>query len=519
MTRQFSRRRLLASTGLALTGGATTARVSAETTATRVGADRPERLRGRSTLDPPQLRWTEVFDVSDTDSVTAAATTDEGLLVGTGTTASDEGEAPWVFAVDGQGRGQWQHPLSGGENPRTLDAAPGHGGGAVVSGEIRPDEGANQAFLARLDGAGERQWRTTIEPPMDEAVAFCVARAASGYLVVGGTRDSEQTRTEALVARVDDEGTVQWSRAVSDGQLSLLYSVDSADGSAESEAYVACGVVRPESTSGQSAPPEGWVTGLDSEGATQWSATHRVESAGQTAGFRMYRDVVPTGDGYLAVGRTRLPQGSGLAAWVVATDASGARTGQLVGDIGETARGSRLEGVAEHDGEYVAVGSAQSGDTASESLYLGLDAGANRTWTTTQAVADSARATAVTPTGDGGLYVAGTTTSSSGTGSTDSATVAKLGGEAASTPTPTPTDTPTPTETETPTDTPTPTETETPTRTPEGIDGETATSTGAAADGTATTSEDGPGFGVVGTLAALGVGALSRGVSGDNRGE
>ena len=502
MAREYSRRRVLASAGLALTAGAAVG---------RVGASRPERPRNRSTADPPALRWTEVFDVSDTDSVTAATTTDEGLVVGTGTTAGEEGTVPWVFAVDAQGDGQWQHPLPGGENPRTLDAAPGHGGGVVVSGELRPTEGANQAFLARLDEAGERQWRTTVDPPMEEAVAFGVTRVASGYLVVGGTRNDE--RTEALVARVDDEGAVQWSRAVSGGQLSLLYALDSAGEEDEDETYVACGVARPEATSGQSAPPEGWITGLDSEGETQWSASHRVESGGQPASLGLYRDVAATGDGYLLVGRTRPPEASGSAAWAVATDPTGTRVGQLVGGVGESPQNSRFEGVAEYDGEYVAVGSVQSDDASGEFLYVGLDSAAARVWNTTQAVGDSGRATAVTPAVDSGLYALGTTTSRSGTESTESAAVVKLGGETEATPTPTATPEPTPTASPTPTATPEPTPTQTPsptpTTTPTGIDGQTRTP----ADATETTSENGPGVGVVGTLAALSAGVLSRRLS------
>lgn len=505
---------MLASTGLALTAGATVARVGAETTATRTGADRPEPPRNRSTLDPPRLRWTEVFDVSPEDGVTAATTTEDGLLVGTGTTAGEEGTVPWAFAVDARGEGRWQHPLPGGENPRTLDAAPGHGGGAVVSGELRPDDGPNQAFLARLDGTGERQWRTRIDPPMDEAAAFGVTRVSSGYLVVGGTRDDE--RTEALVARVDDEGTVQWSRAVSDGQLSLLYTLAST-GDGSTEQYVACGAVRPESTGDESALPGGWIAGLDGEGAIQWSASHRVESAS----LGLFHDVVPTGDGYLLVGRTRVQRAGGQVAWAVATDGTGARIGQLVGGADGSARNGRFRGVAEHDGEYVAVGSALSDDGVSEFRYAGLDSEATRLWVTTQSVGDSARGTAVTPADDGGLYALGTTTSTSGTESVDSAAVVKLGGETQATPTATPEPTmpPTPTPTATPEPTPTPTEEPTPTATPPGTEGGTTGPTGAAGDGTATTSGNGPGFGVVGTLATLGAGALVRRLWDDSREE
>ena len=143
----------------------------------------------------------------------------------------------------------------------------------------------------------------------------------------------------------------------------------------------------------------------------------------------------------------------------------------------------------------------------SEFRYSGMDSEATRLWVTTQSVGDSARGTAVTPADDGGLYALGTTTSTSGTESVDSAAVVKLGGETQATPT------------ATPEPTPTPTEEPTPTATPPGTEGGTTGPTGAAGDGTATTSGNGPGFGVVGTLATLGAGALVRRLWDDSREE
>lgn len=496
MTRPLSRRRVLASTGLALTAGAAAA---------RAGADRPDRPRNRSQTDPPPLRWTEVYDVSESDVVTAAATTDGGLVVGTGRTAGEqEGSVvPWVFALDRHGRGQWQQTLTAGEDPRLLDVAPGHGGGVVVTGELRPGDGSNTAFLARLDAAGEIQWRTTIEPPLEEAAAFGVARADSGYLVAGGTRNDD--RTMSLLARVDDSGAVQWNREVTEGGRAVLYAVETTD-----NGPVCCGLARSESEGDQPAPFEGWVAAFDGKGARQWSRTHGVEADGRSAQINFLRDVVATDGGYLAVGFTRPPDSTGSVGWAVATDAGGARTGQFLDDPGESVRSSQFEGVARYDGEYVAVGNVTTNSRSSEFLYLGLDAGAARGWRNRQPVGDSARARGITTSGDGGLFALGTTISETETGETESAAAAKLGGDPRPTPTPTPTETPTatpsPTATSTatasPTATPTPgemTDTQTPT---EGSDGDT-------------TSGSGPGFGVVGTLAALGVGGLARRFSRD----
>lgn len=499
MPRDVTRRRLLASTGLAVAAG---------TAVASAGAASPP---NRSTADPPQLRWTETYDVSAEDAVTAGTTTDGGLVVGTGTTAGDDGTVPWVFAADSDGRGQWERALPAGENPRTLDIAPGHGGGVVCSGELRPDDGPNEAFLVRLDGDGETQWRTTVDPPIEEAAGFGVVRTGSGYRVVGGTRDTDRQRTEGMVASVDDDGTVQWSRAVSEANLSLLYSLtETGEGR-----VVGCGVAVSESADGTSTGQVAWVTGIDAEGSQQWSATHRSESGDQPASISLYRDVVATDEGYLLVGRTRPPQSGARTAWATAVGPEGDRADEFVAELEETVGSSRLEAVAEYDGEYVALGSARTGDRTSEFQYFGFDATASRQWATRQAVGDSASGTALAP-GDEGLFALGTTTDRSAAEANDSAAVAKLGGEPRATPTPTPTETSTPTATatETPEPTPSPTPTETPTP-----GGATGTPTDAPDGGDGTTDGSGPGFGVVGTLAALGLGALARRLGGGESGE
>jgi len=490
MTRDVSRRRVLASTGLALTAGATVG---------RVGADRPE--RSSSNIDPPPLRWTEVYDVSDEDGVTAVTTTGD-LVVGVGRTAGEDGTVPWVFAVDRHGRGQWQQPLPAGENPRVLDVAPGHGGGVVVCGELRPDDGSNQAFLARLDGRGAVQWRTTVDPPLEEAAAFGVTRApsSSGYLLAGGTRNDD--RTMSLLAHVDGSGSVQWSREVTEGTRAVLYAIEST-----TDGVVCCGLAQPETEGDEVAPFEGWVTAVDGEGTRQWSQTHRVETDGEPAQFNFLRDVVPTADGHLAVGYSRPPGAGGQVAWAVATDGQGERTAQYVGELGDQVRSTGLDSVVEHDGEYVAVGTVTADDDTAEFLYLALDGAASRTWRNGQSVAASGRALATTSGIDGGLYTFGNVATESGA-ALDSVAGVKLGGDPRETPTPTPSPTSTPTATPSPS--PTPTATPSPTPTPEGTtDTPTPTGSGGGGDGD-TTSGSGPGFGIVGTLAALGAGALAR---------
>jgi PGF-CTERM protein len=478
---------VLASTGLALTAGAA---------ATRVGADRPE--ANRSVVDPPPLRWTEVYDVSERDSVTAVTTT-ENLVVGAGSTAGGDGEVPWVFAVDRHGRGQWQRSLTAGEDPRALDVAPGHDGGVVVCGELRPDDASNDAFLARLDATGAVQWRTTVDPPLAEAAAFGVVRApsGSGYLVAGGTRNDD--RTMSLLARVDGSGSVQWSREVTEGTRAVLYAIEST-----TDGVVCCGLAQPETEGDKVAPLEGWVTAFDGEGTRQWSRTHRVETDGEPARFNFLRDVVPTADGFLVVGYSRPPGTAGQVGWAVATDGRGERTGQFVGELGDSVRSTGLDNVVEHDGEYVAVGTVTTEEDTSEFLYLALDGGVSQTWRNSQSVAASGRALAATSGLDGGLYTFGNVATESGA-TFGSVAGVKLGGDPQPTPRPTPTETPT--ATPEPTETPSPSPTPTPT--PEGVT-DTPTPTAASGGDDDTTSGSGPGFGVVGTLAALGAGALAR---------
>ncbi|MFB6151578.1 MAG: hypothetical protein ABEJ40_07215 [Haloarculaceae archaeon] len=523
MTRECSRRRMLAAAGLLTAGGAATA----------VGASRPDRpatedadppdrtadgggsgsrtgfdVGGRdgppvaesaAAASPPPLRWTEQYNKTKEDSVSAAAWTENDRVAAVGTTnGSGDERVLWAFAIDADGRGQWQSTVPVDTEFVVRGAAPAHGGGVVATGELVPEESPRQLFLLNLDAEGSVRWRRTVETPRDDGVAYDLVQMEDGYAFAGGTRDDE--RTSALVGRVDAEGARQWIRELPTGKLSVLAALTATEGGD----LAACGVVQSETDGGETVQ-EALLAGVAGDGTKQWSGQHRPKRDGEPVQRLVAWDLVETDPGFLVVGT------AGFVPVAIATDGSGAGQASTVFDP-DAARTAELRSVAELDGTYVAAGPGTDPGGTSGFWYQGIDATATGQWAQHQPVGEESSATVAVGTGDGGVVTLGRTSSTSGDSVNTDAAATKLGGDPRATPTPTDTPAPTSTPSPTPTPTPTPTSAPTPTETPTPTDTSTPTESPTA---TETTSGGGPGFGVGTALAALGVGALYRRLRGD----
>ena len=102
MSRQLSRRRLLAGTGTALAAGAVPA---------VAGARSDE--QSSTTTDPPAVRWDKLYDTRANQRVSAVVEND-GTYAALGRTSDEEGEnrTGWLFAVDGKsGDGLWSRDI------------------------------------------------------------------------------------------------------------------------------------------------------------------------------------------------------------------------------------------------------------------------------------------------------------------------------------------------------------------------------------------------------------------------
>jgi len=471
-----SRRSVLLSAGVALAGGiAANARA---VSAGRAGGD-----------EGPPRRWQERVELGQYSSLVNAVEDGDGTITVGGALERETGtQDPSLFRVDTDGQSVWQRTIAvdGEFEPADFVSS---GDGYVIAGEAPADDGGSEVMLVGVDDEGREQWRETYDPSgvVENALA---GAPREGEGAVFGATYSSQSRLTAWVVAVDGSGGVQWEREfdtyIVNVPLGLYRDSDGGYLVLGSRRYPSASVDRDE-------PYEGWATRLDADGETVWNRKFTQRSRDGTSSVQTLWDATETDDGYLLCGYLA-PEFSRANArgWGLAVDGDGASLYSTL-ILPEGRSNSSFAGVTTYDDSYAFVGTAPTADSGVQGLWMvGVDETLSRRWTRYQTPEATVRVNAVTELTDGGFAVMGQ--------EAFNGLLAKFGGDPVETPTPTPTETPTATVTPSPTETSTATQTAAPTATR----AETAR-----ADGE-TTSSDGPGFGVLGTAAALGAGGLLR---------
>jgi len=510
MSKQLTRRRLLASVGgvagLALGG-----------TAGAVPA-----LADRSAADELPLRWDRTY-ASNTYNSAVSLLEREDEYVALGATGSQRTQLDgWLFGVDATtGEGQWQTPLANSD----LDGQPSFrqfaessdGDGIVITG-TRSASGV--VSVLRTGPEGEVDWWETFAAAETSGRLLLPSLAADddGYLV-GANRVLDQA-VDALVVSVAPDGSERSRTTLfEDEQSTLLDVVPDGEGG-----LVGIGQLQERTTSTTDQPvARGVVFRLNGDLSVQWRQEFTAPSDGDPFQTNRLTAITRTENGYAAIG-IAIPQDvSSISGWVLRLNADGSgRANQLVEPQPVTSLTSVVE---TSDGLTVAGQVSESPTAQTASGWVAeLDDEGERRWTRTVGSAAVNSPQDILATSDDGVAVGGTARAeSSDADPLTQGWLVKLGGEPApsvtatasgggSTPTPSPTETPTPTDTPEPTPTPSPTPTATPTATPTDVATATATDT-------RTTTADGPGFGAVGTLTALGAGALYRHVTDESDGD
>ena len=509
MVQDMTRRRLLASAGLAVSAGA----VSVAGAAGTDGVEQPSSYA----LEPPEVRWNRAYGPKRFNSASTLLQNDDGNLVVLGSAQEEQfgSGADWLFALDPQsGDGQWSHLMEREEESLPVRDIVEADDGYVLLGARQ--FGSGTFALRKLTDDGEEAWNQQYEPEVDgDEVNFPVFDLLSvddGYLVCGyvqtGAESSDPSAATATVVKVDTEGTEQWRHSFFEDHLALVRSITS-----DGDGYVACAWRQDpiESDSQDDQPPlESLLFKFDDGGSISWQTELVGTTDGESNQMNRVMDLGSTDDGYLLVGFTG--DALGPAAWVVATDASGSVTANRTISREKEAEQLRLMSVSGHDGTYHVTGTVSNQESGTARAWLGeFNGTAEQPWSVAPTRKQTSGFSDVIKTNDGGLAVAGQAqTDDENADKPGEAWLVKLGGEKA--PTPTPTASPTPTATPEPTPSPTPTETASPTPSPTPEPTAMATEEPTVADETQTdtTSDDGPGFGIGTALAAIGGGALLR---------
>ncbi|GBC79349.1 hypothetical protein HRbin09_00565 [bacterium HR09] len=269
------------------------------------------------------LQWQRYFDnptdVDSQDKIVRVVPVQGGYLVAAenwvGGVGAGEDDV-WIIKLDTAGNVLWQKTVGGtfGESP--WDIRPTGDGGAIVAGYTW-SYSIVDAWLLKLDASGALQWQkrlsvnSTVQPEYGTSV---VPTSDGGYLLVG--YEEAGLSRYPLAFKLDSAGNVVWQKRylpASSGPFPLAIPrevQETSDG----------GFIVAGSTPWPSGGGAGWLMKLDGLGNVVWSKAY---GAFANAGFA---SVVPTTNGYVAVGSFNLAEGdisTPFQLWVVGVDPAG----------------------------------------------------------------------------------------------------------------------------------------------------------------------------------------------------
>ena len=255
--------------------------------------------------------WERRFGGPDTDQVFAAAPTRDGGVVLAGHTRSQgAGESDlWLFRLDARGNLLWERVLGGGANERARSIIAAREGGFLVSGfTASQGAGDRDAWILRLDAAGQLLWEQVLGGSGDDGAFHASPHPEGGFAVVGYR--SSDAGYDLWVLRLDEAGDKLWSRSFDRS----VFEAATAVAALPDGGLVVAGVTGiPDSLQDNV-----WLAGLDREGTVRWE---RV--LGGPARDNAWA-ITPRAAGGVIVAAATSSQGAGSAdAWLIAVDALG----------------------------------------------------------------------------------------------------------------------------------------------------------------------------------------------------
>ncbi len=233
------------------------------------------------------------------------------LVAGTSVDMASNATDVWLMKLSSSGAIQWQKTYGGSEDDVAGAVTPISGGYllAAQTNSFGPGAGTDafNIWLLKLDTSGNTLWQKVLGGPGDD-FAFPSAQLADGWLLSGMTSSFGAGGDDALLAKVDTNGTVQWAKTYGGADDDQLIAF--AD---QSGGYLAGGTT----ASFGGGEEDAWVVKFDSNFNIVWQRAYG--GSADDWGFPERRS-----DGsLLLIGDTSSFGSGNQDAWVLSLDANG----------------------------------------------------------------------------------------------------------------------------------------------------------------------------------------------------
>ncbi|MEL6865928.1 MAG: gliding motility-associated C-terminal domain-containing protein [Bacteroidota bacterium] len=389
---------------------------------------------GQTTVfDCLQIEWEQNYGGSDKEWIRSVQQTRDGGYVMVGYSRSGNNQVNqnagewdiWVIKTDPLGEIEWDKVLGGSGSDEANTIRELEDGGYIIAGSSTSDDGpltgVNQGFedawVIRLSENGTLVWERNYGGSAADKAEAIEPTPDGGYIVAGysasfdGDLNNNLGEFDVWIFKIDDNGTLEWSRNYGGGQDDWVFDLTlAADGG-----YAVAG--SSFSSSGNVSSNNGfydyWMLKVGPTGSLEWE-----ESFGGSSEERAYGICTTQDGGYALAGAAFSSDGDvggnrgGSDYWIVKTDANG----QLLWErnYGGSAEEYARDILEMEDGGFVVGGYVNSKDgdiTNNKGLYdywmIRLDANGDLEWEGSFGGSRSDRCFSLDETADGGFVLGG----------------------------------------------------------------------------------------------------------------
>lgn len=174
------------------------------------------------TDDQGRKQWDRTFGTDPSFYAnTILETADGGFFLAGGRWYSDAPRDAWVLKTDDQGYTEWQSSF-GSDETANLFAVERTDDGYLVAGVT--NEGGDPAGMVRkIDTGGSIRWTRTLLGN-GQALVRSIRRFTDGTIVLGGWTGTEDEDQNALIVKLESDGTTDWSHQFQDRSIVTAFA-------------------------------------------------------------------------------------------------------------------------------------------------------------------------------------------------------------------------------------------------------------------------------------------------------
>lgn len=385
----------------------------------------------------PSIEWQKTFGGSNFDSPSAIQQTKDGGYIVAGSSQSTDGDINvsfgaldgWVVKIDAVGNIQWKKTLGGSKIDVINAIKQTSDDGYIISGATKSTtipgyHGGEDAWVVRLDAAGNILWEKAFGGTNDDWFQAVQQTSDGGYIFGGVTKSNNgdvsgfHGDVDGWVLKLDINGNIQWQRTLGGTDSDQVQDIQqTTDGG-----YIVAAVSF--SIDGDVSFNHGfsdyWIIKLNAAGSITWQQVFGGSSTDEVSAIQQTTD-----GGYIVAGESLSIDGditnnNGVTdAWLVKIDATGNLTWQK--SFGGTGLERAVSVDQTIDGGYVFAGITLSNDGdvsgnhgSLEGWLVKLDLAGNLTWQKTLGGSSDDFPRNVQETSDGGYIVCVLTKSNDG---------------------------------------------------------------------------------------------------------